>query len=47
MATKRKIGVKIKDRQTGKQQIVFIEAESMQEAKLIAMEKFGVAYEIM
>ena len=34
------------DRQTKKKEFVKIEAKSPREAKMIAIEKFGVAYEV-
>lgn len=41
------IFVKVKDRQTGKIREVLIDATNSRDAKQIAMEKFGIAYEII
>ena len=41
-----KHAIRLKDRKTGKQTIVYIEAISFREAKQIAMRDYGLAYEI-
>ncbi|MFG5919736.1 hypothetical protein ACFFBA_001061 [Sneathia vaginalis] len=41
------IWVKLKDRQTGKLSSVLIDSTNSREAKQIAMEKYGLAYEIL
>lgn len=42
-----KIAVRLKDRQTGKITTTLIEASNHREAKDIAREKYGMAYEIL
>lgn len=41
-----KYNVVVKDRQTGKQTTVLVEAKSYQEAKQIAMRDYGHSYEV-
>ncbi len=41
-----KYAIRLIDRQSKKQVIVYIEAKNLQEAKQIAMRDYGLAYEI-
>jgi hypothetical protein len=42
-----KIAIRLKDRQTGKVTTVWIEAKSHNNTKAIAMQQYGVAYEVL
>lgn len=39
--------IRIKDRQTGKTTVVPVEAKNMQEAKAIAIQRYGVSHEVL
>lgn len=42
-----KFPIRIKDRQTGRSETIWIEANSRNEAKAIAMREYGRAYEVI
>lgn len=42
-----KFSIRIKDRQTGKITIVPVEAKNLQEARAIAIQRFGVSHEVL
>lgn len=42
-----KFAIRIKDRQTGRSETIWIEANSRNEAKAIAIQRFGVSHEVI
>lgn len=42
-----KHAIRIKDRQTGKTETIWIEAKTKNEARAIAIERFGVSHQIL
>ena len=42
-----KFSIRIKDRQTGKITVVPVEAKNLQEARSIAIQRFGISHEVL